>query len=342
MPSTPLILQTHHPWVGQFSDRDALYAIEREALAQAGLSLTIVGEDPRDLPDDLLRGADAVLRRGWLFPRELLERMTACKIIVCPGIGFDGIDLAAATALGIVVANVPYATSDEVATHAVTLLLACARKLHVVDRALRAGRYDWRLAIPVHSLRGATAGFVAFGNSARSAARKLQAFGIRLLAYDPYVTPAVAQEHGVQWLPLPDLLRQSDFVLVHAPLTSETHHLLDESALALMKPSAVLVQVSRGGVVDQQALARALQAGRLAGAGLDVLEVEPPDPDNPLLHMDNVLVTPHYAGYSEEGFRDQKVSACDAIVRVLSGRWPRWVVNPGVQPRTPLQRDPEV
>jgi D-3-phosphoglycerate dehydrogenase len=334
-------MQTHHPWVGSFSDRDRLYATERQALAEAGLSLTIVDGDPADLPAEVLSRVAAILRRGWLFPRELLVRMPACKIIACPGIGVDGIDLEAATELGIVVTNVPYATADEVATHAVTLLLACARKLPVVDRAMRAGRYDWRLSIPIHTVRGASAGFVAFGNSARSAAHKLQAFGLRLLAYDPYVPPQVAQEHGAEWAPLPELLRRSDFVLVHAPLTPETHHLLDEQALAEMKPSAFLIQVSRGSVVDQQALARALQAGRLAGAGLDVLEQEPPAPDNPLLHMDNVLVTPHYAGYSEEGFRDQKLAACEAIAQVLSGRWPRWVVNPAVQAHPSLALTPE-
>lgn len=337
MPEGPLILQTHHPWVGPYAERDRLYTVEREALAAAGLTLTVVDDDPKDVPEAELRRVAAVLRRGWPFPRELLERMPNCRIIASPGIGVDGIDLAAATELGIVVANVPYATADEVATHAVTLLLACARKLCHLDRALRAGRYDWRLAIPIHTVRGQTAGFVAFGNSARSAAEKLRPFGLRLLAHDPYVSSEQAAAYGVTMLPLPELLPQSDFVLVHAPLTAETRHLLDEAAFRQMKPGATLIQVSRGGVVDQRALARALQDGRLGAAGLDVLEQEPPDPDNPLLHMDNVIVTPHYAGYSEEGFREQKRLACDAIARVLSGHWPRWVVNAGVQPRVPLR-----
>src|SRR5438132_1046809 len=143
-----VILQTHHPWVGPFAERDQLYAFERDALAEHGLGLTIVGESPDDVPDDLLRSADAVLRRGWIFPRELLARMAACQVISCPGIGVEGIDLEAAAELGIIVANVPYATAEEVGNHAVTLLLAAARKLVRVDRAVRSGSYDWRVAQP--------------------------------------------------------------------------------------------------------------------------------------------------------------------------------------------------
>jgi D-3-phosphoglycerate dehydrogenase len=338
MPPTEfVILQTHHPWVGPNADREQLYGIEREALAEHGLSLTVVGESPGEVPEDLLRSADAILRRGWAFPRELLERLERCQVISCPGIGVEGIDLRAAAELGIVVANVPYATAEEVGNHAIALLLACTRKLALLDRAMRAGQYDWRMAQPLHSLRGKTLGFVAFGNSARSAAEKLRAFGVQMLAYDPYVPQARADAYGVKMVALADLLRQADFVSIHAPFTAETRHLLDADAIGQMKPGAILVQVSRGGVVDQQALAQALQEGRLAAAGLDVHENEPPESGNPLLKLDNVIHTPHIAGYSEESFREQKRLACETIARVLDGYWPNWVLNPAVKPKKPLR-----
>jgi D-3-phosphoglycerate dehydrogenase len=336
-----VILQTHHPWVGPFAERDQLYSIETEALAEHGLTLTIVGESPDDVPDDVLRSADAVLRRGWTFPRALLEHMPACKIISCPGIGVEGIDLQAASELGIVVANVPYATAEEVGNHAITLLLAAVRKLVRADRAVRSGNYDWRIAQPVYSIRGKTLGFVAFGNSARSAAEKMRTFGVKMLAYDPYVAQSAADAYGVQMVELYDLLERSDFVSVHAPHNSQTHHLLDAVAIQKMKPGAILIQVSRGGIVDQTALAQALQDGRLAAAGIDVHEKEPPDPDHPLLKLDNVIHTPHYAGYSEEAFREQKRLACQMIARVLEGYWPSWVLNPSVKPKQPLRAYPE-
>jgi len=336
----PLVIQTHHPWIGPFAERDQLYAIEREALQELGLKLTIVGESPDDLPEDMLRAVDAVLRRGWDFPRALLERMPALRVISCPGIGVQNIDLPAAAELGVVVANVPYATAEEVGNHAITLLLAAARKLVRADRSVRSGSYDWRLAQPVYSVRGKTLGFVAFGNSARSAAEKMRAFGVKMLAYDPHVDQATAEAYSVQMVELYDLLQRSDFVSIHAPLTAQTRHLLDAAAIAQMKPGAILIQVSRGGIVDQLALAEALQAGRLAAAGIDVHETEPPDPAHPLLQLDNVIHTPHYAGYSEEAFREQKRLACQTIGRVLDGYWPNWVLNPSVKPKQPLRPYP--
>jgi D-3-phosphoglycerate dehydrogenase len=248
--------------------------------------------------------------------------------------------LQAASELGIVVANVPYATAEEVGNHAITLLLAAARKLVRADRSVRSGSYDWRTTQPVYSVRGKTLGFVAFGNSARSAAEKMRAFGVKMLAYDPFVDQATANAYDVQMVALYDLLQRSDFVSIHAPLTPQTRHLLDAKAIAQMKPGAILIQVSRGGIVDQLALAEALQDGRLAAAGIDVHEKEPPDTDHPLLSLDNVIHTPHIAGYSEEAFREQKRLACQTIARVLDGYWPYWVLNPSVKPKQPLRAFP--
>lgn len=281
--------------------------------------------------DDFLRqcgDAEALLIQYGAVTRRVIAGLPRLRLLVRYGVGVDGVDVDAATDRGIPVANVPDYGTDEVANHAVALLLALARKLPQLDRQTRAGRWDVFAVQPIHRLAGQTVGIVGCGRIGSRVARKLAGFDVRLLGHDPYVAEFPP---GVTPVGLERLLAESDYVTLHCPLNAETRHLIAAAALARMKPSAVLVNTARGGVVDTMALADALQRGRLGGAGLDVTEQEPLDLQSPLLRMDRVVVTPHAAWYSEEGRSDLKRRVAEEVVRVLvRGEPPRNCVNPGV------------
>jgi D-3-phosphoglycerate dehydrogenase len=266
-----------------------------------------------------------------LINRDIIWQLERCRCIIRVGIGYDSVDVAAATERGIMVCNVPEYCVEEVADHALSLLLASVRNLALQDSWIREGRWDRTGAKPARRLRGSTLGFVAFGRTARALAEKVRGMGLTLLASDPYVASDVASAYGVELVDLDDLLRRSDLISVHAPLAKETFHLLSEREFALMKSGTVLVNTSRGSIVDEAALVRALRDGPLGAAGLDVLEHEPPAPTNPLLSMDNVTITPHVAAYAEESVRDLYRGACLIAIEVVNGRWPPSVVNPEVR-----------
>lgn len=276
--------------------------------------------------------ADALLIHLARTPvtRRVIEQLAACKIIARAGIGTDGVDLDAAEEHGIVVTNLPDYCVDEVAAHAVALVLDCARKLTRLDRQIRAGKYDYMAAVPAHRLAGSTVGLVGFGRIGRSAAHKLSGFDVRLLVSDPFVPAEAITAAGGEPTDFASLLRRSDYVCLFAPLTPATRHLIGREQLALMKPTACLVNTSRGGLVNQQALAEALGRGVIAGAGLDVLEVEPPVPDDPLLRTENLILTPHVAWYSEESVYDNRTLAAEEVVRVLTGQSPIHPVIPAL------------
>jgi D-3-phosphoglycerate dehydrogenase len=281
--------------------------------------------------DDFLRQcteADGLLVQYADISRRVIEGLPRLRLLVRYGVGVDGIDLAAATDRGIPVVNVPDYGTDEVANHAVALLLALVRKVTRLDRQTRAGRWSVFEAQPIHRLAGQAVGIVGCGRIGSRVARKLAGFDVRLLAHDPYLRELPP---GVSPVPLEALLAESDHVTLHAPLTSETEHLIDAGALARMKPTAVLLNTARGGLVDTAALTDALRAGRLGGAGLDVTEPEPLPAGHPLLAMEHVIVTPHAAWYSEEGRADLKRRVAEEAVRVLlRGEPPLHCVNPGV------------
>jgi D-3-phosphoglycerate dehydrogenase len=239
--------------------------------------------------------------------------------------------VAAATDHGVPVVNVPDYGTDEVANHAVALLLNLARKIARLDRQTRGGAWDIFRIGPVTRLAGQTVGIVGCGRIGSAVARKLSGFDVRLLACDPYVETFPP---GVQPVAFERLLAESDYVTVHCPLTEETRHAFDAESLAWMRPTAILINTARGGIVDTAALIDALQEGYLAGAGLDVLEQEPIDPASPLLRMEQVIVTPHAAWYSEEGRSDLKRRAAEEAVRVLRGERPRHCVNAEALGRT--------
>ncbi|MCC7354369.1 MAG: C-terminal binding protein [Anaerolineae bacterium] len=313
------------------------YDYEKAELSARDAELTIIEGDTDTVSDDLLHRCDVLLNISWRVSAELMDQMPRCCLVTVYGIGTDSVDLAAATKRGIVVSNIPLAAVDDVANHAIALLLSSLRRVVPLDAAIRRGVYDWTPLIPAHNPRGKVLGLVAFGNIARAVARKMQAaFGMQVTAYDPYVAPETGREYNVRLTTLDEVLRTSDFVSVHAPLTPETRGLIGEAQLRLMKPAAHLVVTSRGGVVDEATLAKSLREGWIAGAALDVQAHEPVPPGDPLLDAPNLILTPHCAGYSEESTAEIKRLACDAACRVLEGRWPRWVVNKGVEPRVAL------
>jgi D-3-phosphoglycerate dehydrogenase len=250
--------------------------------------------------------------------------------IVEYGIGYDNIDVQAATAKGIVVCNIPDFMTSEVADHSVALILALARKLHRIGPSTRAGEWNWRKFKPMNSLDGKTAGIVGFGSIGRQVAERLRVFRMQLIAYDPYIPRDTMERLGAKSATLEELLKASDVVSIHVPLTKETRGIIGPKQLALMKSSAILVNASRGAVVDQNALFDTLRRGRIAAAGLDVLEKEPPDSTDPLLALENVIVTPHIAWYSEES--TSKIKECAALEaeRILAHQAPKHPVNPQV------------
>lgn len=270
---------------------------------------------------------------------ERLDLLRRCGAILRSGSGTDNVPVHEATQRGILVANTPEAISAEVSDHAVALLLAVARRIAFQDRAVRQGRWESNLASPPWHLRGRTVGVVGFGHIGRLFARKMSGFDVTILAFDPAVAAGRMAEHGVQCASLDEVLTRADFVSLHCPLTSSTYRLIGERELCLMKPSAVLINTSRGGVIDEASLIRALQEKWIAAAGLDVLEQEPPNPENPLLKMDNVVVTPHVAGYSDVFLDSFWRYSVDTLVDLAAGRWPRSCVNPSVKPRWSLSRN---
>jgi len=291
---------------------------------------------------EVARDADVVMIQSLrpLIGRPVIEQLERCRCIVRVGIGYDSVDVAAATERGMMVCNVPDYCVEEVADHALSLLLAGVRHIARQDRWVRAGRWDRTGAKPTRRLRENVLGLVAFGRTARALAEKARGIVRTLLAFDPYVPQEVADAYGVKVVELDELLKRSDLVSVHAPLTEATCHLLGEREFNLMKPGVVLVNTSRGPVIDEAALARALREGPLGAAGLDVLEHEPPGPDCPLLGLDNVTITPHVAAYAEESVGDLYRGACQIAIDVIEGRWPPSVVNPEVKKTLRVSENP--
>jgi phosphoglycerate dehydrogenase-like enzyme len=242
-------------------------------------------------------------------------------------VGYDAIDVTAATRYGVAVTTTPGANDRTVADFAMTLILALARRLLDADRAVREGRW---LRPPAVDLQGKTVGIVGMGAIGKHVARRAHGFECRLLAYDVVQDLEYAERYGVRYVPLEELLREADFVTLHAPLLASTQHLIGEPQLRMMKPSASLVNTARGPLVDEAALLRALREGWIASAGLDVFEEEPLPANHPLLELPNTIVSAHVAGISRESIQAMSRFACADVVAVLEGRQPRHCLNPEV------------
>jgi D-3-phosphoglycerate dehydrogenase len=266
----------------------------------------------------------------------MIRQMTRCRIISRFGIGVDNVDIPAATERGIVVTKVPDYCIDEVSDHAMALLLSAVRKIPLANSLVQQGRWEMPAVVPIHRLRGTVLGLVGFGRIPQLVAPKAQAFGMRVVSFDPYIPKDVFDRAKVESVDFPQLLKLSDYVSIHAPLLPETQGLFNADAFRQMKPHAYLINTARGPIVDEAALAHALDAGQLAGAALDVMTKEPPT-GSPLLGRPNVIITPHTSFYSEESLNDLETKAAEEVVRVLKGQAPKNPVNPEalkVKPQT--------
>jgi D-3-phosphoglycerate dehydrogenase len=320
---------------------DEFFEPTRVELEKAGVELVLANFRTMDGLLPYAREADALYQGPVPMSRELLTQLPRLKAICALGIGFDDFDVAAATELGIVVINLPRVFHREVAAHTWALLLALVRQIVPLNTAMHERpehpSASLRPAVPHQHLYGQTLGLVAFGNIARVVAQIAKAFELRVIAYDPFVSKEVGEQHGITLVSLDELLRESDFVSMHTPLSKETYHLMGEAQFRLMKPSALFVNTSRGKTVDEIALTKALQEGWIAGAGLDVTEIEPPVPDNPLLKLDNVILTPHIASASDKARVERARWMGIEVGRVLTGHWPQnGLVNRSVKPRATL------
>jgi len=301
---------------------------EREILGPLGAE--VVGQQCKTVEEliSISKDADALLNCYFKPVGEaVFAACTKLRVVVRYGIGVDTIDIPAATRHGIMVANVPDYCLDEVSDHTIALLFALARKIVLSDRRVKGGDYSLAVLKPLPKLQGKTVGFLGFGRIGRLVAAKLASIGFRFLFFDPFVKEETVGE--ARKVSLPELLAQSDFLLVHAPETSETRHLLNQATFRLLKPTACLVNTARGGIVDTAALVEALESGRLAGAALDVVEGVPPiASDHPLCRIENVILTPHSAWYSEEALEELQVRAAREVARVLTGERPKALLNP--------------
>ena len=287
-------------------------------------------------PDEFIAAAadcDALLNTyAGPITAQVMAKMPKCRIIARYGIGVDTIDLEAATAAGIIVTNNPTYCIEEVAEHAMALLLACARKTAFYDRMVRDGRWEVPPGKPLFRLAGSTLGLVGFGNIARQVALRAAAFGMRVLYFDPYVKQGQFDCPGIA-VELEELLGAADIVSLHPPLTPQTRKMINDAALARMKPTAYLVNCSRGPIIDTEALVRALDARKIAGCALDTTDPEPLPNPHPLRGRENVILNPHVAWYSEQAMKGLQAGAPGEVRRVLSGEWPINVVNKDVKGR---------
>jgi phosphoglycerate dehydrogenase-like enzyme len=277
-----------------------------------------------------LEGINATIAGSEPYTRKVLEARPQLRVIARAGVGYDAVDTVAATDHGVAVCIAPGTNQDAVAEHTFTLILALAKGL--IPQHLGTVGLQWprRATLP---LRGRTLGIAGLGRIGKAVALRGACFGMRLLGYDPYPDNAFAAQHGVTFVPFERLLTESDYLTLHLPATEASRYLIDRAALARMKPTAFLVNTARGSIVNERDLIEALQQGRLAGAGLDVFEEEPPR-DSPLFRMDNVVVTPHAAGVDLQSRDDMALSAAEAIVSLSRGEWPAAkVVNPDVRER---------
>ena len=273
-------------------------------------------------PEDILavaRDANAILVTYAKLPGDLLRQLKNCKAIGRFGLGVDNIDLPAAKEFGIAVNYVPDYCLREVSDHAMALLLALARKVTFSNRLVQSGRWEVPPIVPLRRLEGQVLGLIGFGNIPRTLAPKARAFGLHVLAHDPYLAPESFAAAGVEGVSFDELLGRSDFVSVHAPLLPATRGLMNASAFAKMKKRAFLINTARGPLVDEAALAAALDSGQLGGAALDVVATEPLAKDSPLLGRDNVILTPHTAFYSVEALEELQTKCATDVARVLSG-----------------------
>lgn len=274
-----------------------------------------------------------VVLRPWVQRDTFADGAGDLVVIGRSGAGYDKIDVAACTEHEVALFNAPLALNHPTASAALLLMLALAKRLRAQEKITREGRWDLQASVMGEEIQGRTLGIIGLGHSGRELVRLVRPFQMRILAYSPHADPAQAAQLGIQLTSLEDLLRQADFVSLHARLTGSNRHMLGPKELTLLKPTAYLINVARGALIDQAALIDALRAGRFAGAGLDVFEVEPPPPDDPLFGLDNVIVTPHWLASTRDVWQATGQAMALGMLRVARGQLPDNIVNPEVLQR---------
>lgn len=312
-----------------FDITPAIRAGMQQTLALAGADLRIAQRRSEITVLDFARTADLVMIQSVrpFLNHEVIGQL-ACRAIIRMGLGYDSVDVAAASERGILVSNVVDWCNDEVADHAAALLLAMLRRLGPMNHGMHRGVWDRQPAMEIVRLRGRTLGILGFGRIGQAVAQRMAAFGLQLIASDPYLDRAAAKRCGVTPVSFDELLARSDALSVHARLVPETRHLLGAAEFARMKRGALLVNTARGAIIDEHALVAALQSGQLGGAALDVMETEPLPSDSPLVQMENVLLTPHLASFSQDSSAQLYQMSAEIAAALLQNRWVPTVVNP--------------
>lgn len=297
---------------------------------------------PCETEDEIIAAAhdaDFVITFKKPFTRKVIEKLNQCKMIFNVGTGYEAIDLTAATEHGVCVTYPGGYCTEEVAEHAMALILACARKVLRLDRAVRKGKWDsyerreirFQILPPMFLLKGQTLGLIGFGRISRSLVPKAKGFELRVIAFDPYLPSHIFEEYNVEAVAFDYLLENSDFVSIHAAFTPEARHMLGSRQFKQMKSTAYLINCARGEFIDESALYTALTQGDIAGAALDVLPAGRMGLDHPLLQLENVVITPHTAWYSEQSVNKMRRRPYEEIVRVINGEWPQWLINTEVK-----------
>jgi len=321
-----------HPYRVVITDCDHGSIEEEKAeFRRAGAELILAQVQAEEEVIEFSKDADGLLNQYAFLTRKVLENLPKCKVISRYGVGVDSVDLKAATDLGIIVANVPDYCMDEVATQTIAMILSLARKTAFFDRKVKSGPWDFRLGIPIHRIKGKTLGLLGCGKIGLEVAKRISAFGVRVITFDPYLEKV---PDGIERKDLDTVLRESDFISIHCPLNDSTRHLIEEKEFRKMEKKPLLINTSRGPIVDEKSLIQALEEGLLSGAGLDVLEKEPPDSQNPILKMENVVLSPHVGFYSMESISELKRRTAKNVSDALSGKWPDSVVNREVKGKT--------
>ncbi|KPK24110.1 MAG: hypothetical protein AMJ70_02765 [Dehalococcoidia bacterium SG8_51_3] len=313
---------------------------ELEELNKVNAEIIEAGWSTEDDIIKIAKDVDVIMTDAAKMTRRVINSLGKCRLIVSYGIGYDHIDVDAATDNGILVVNIPDFCLEEVSNHAIALLLICAKKLIFMNEGTKSGRWTEckQAQAPMGSITGQTLGIIGCGKIGRLVAKKAQCFDLKVLGHDPYISKSKAMECGITLISLPDLLSEADYISIHTLCNQETQHLIGEKELRLMKSNAFLINTSRGSIINEVALIKALEEKQIAGAGLDVFEQEPVDPNNPLLKMSNVVITPHSAYYSDNAIRRLRTSVGKEAARVLSGKWPQNVVNKTVKPKVVLNQ----
>jgi len=319
------------PLVVHIDATESPLELERKALTGIDCEIISIAASSEGEIIEAVKDATVILNDHSPVTAAMVDQLANCKLIIRYGHGYDTVDIDACTEAGIIVTNIAGSTSEEVSNHALSLLMASARELKRMDLATTSGRWSEVYSRSIlNRIYGETVGIVGFGWIGRAMARKCNVLGMDVLVNDPYVGEHLAVEYGVEFVAKDELLKRSDYVTIHVPHLDDTHHFIDSKALESMKPTAYLINTSRGPVVDEKALVTALQNQQIAGAGIDVYEEEPLSPDNPILSMENVICTPHVAGSSDLGWQTIRRRAGEEAARVLRGERPQVVVNPEV------------